>query len=107
MVPNVAQLKNRLKTTRARPGQPAEAVLQVASRGVHAFCAPPHTLLVLLPYIFQSAVPVQQLDLARFSYWISWLISLNCLGGKGRGPRDDQLYIVYHHRLRVYARNRR
>ena len=42
------------------------------SRALHAFCAPPHTMLVLVPYIFQSAVPVQQLQVARFSYWISW-----------------------------------
>ena len=61
MVANVCQLCNRLETTRARPGQPAEGVIQVASRGLHAFCAPPHTLLVLVPYISQSAVPVLQL----------------------------------------------
>ena len=46
MVRNVSQQENRLETTRARPGQPAEGVLLVASRGLHAFCAPPHTLLV-------------------------------------------------------------
>ena len=61
MVPNVAQQNNRLETTRARPGQPAEGVILVDSRGLHAFCARPHTLLVLVPYISQSAVPVQQL----------------------------------------------
>ena len=61
MLPNVPHLDYRLETTRARPGQPAEGVIQVASRGLHAFCAPPHTLLVLVPYISQSAVPVQQL----------------------------------------------
>ena len=61
MVRNVSQQDNRLETTRARPGQPAEGVILVDSRGLHAFCAPPHTLLVLVPYISQSAVPVQQL----------------------------------------------
>ena len=32
------------------------------SRGLHAFCAHPHTFLLLVPYIFQSAVPVPQLQ---------------------------------------------
>ena len=51
-----------LEITRARPGQPAGGVTLVDSRGLHAFCAPPHTLLVLVPYISQSAVPVLQLQ---------------------------------------------
>ena len=61
MLPNVPHLDYRLESTRARPGQPAAGVIQVHSRAEHAFCAPPHTLLVLVPYIFQSAVPVLQL----------------------------------------------
>ena len=70
MLPNVPQQSNRLESTSARPGQPAEAITLVQSREEHAFCAPAHTLLglVLVPYIFQSAVPVQQLQVARFSY---------------------------------------
>ena len=68
MLPNVPQQSNRLETTRARPGQPAGGLTLVDSRGLHAFCARPHTLPVLVPYIFQSAVPVQQLQVARFSY---------------------------------------
>ena len=61
MLPNVPQQNRRLEITRARPGQPAGGLTLVASRGLHAFCAPPHALLVLVPYISQSAVPVQQL----------------------------------------------
>ena len=68
MLPNVPQQSNRLETTRARPGQPAGGLTLVDSRGLHAFCARAHTLLVLVPYIFQSAVPVQQLQVGRFSY---------------------------------------
>ena len=70
MVRNVSQQDNRLETTRARPGQPAEGVILVHSRAEHAFCAPPHTLLVLVPYISQSAVPVLQLLLvgSRIAY---------------------------------------
>ena len=33
---------------------------------------------VLVPYIFQSAVPVQQLQVGRFSYWISECIGTRC-----------------------------
>ena len=71
MLPNVPQQSNRLETTRARPGQPAGGLTLVDSRGLHAFCARHHTLLVLVPYISQSAVPVQQLQVGRFSYWVS------------------------------------
>ena len=85
MVRNVSQQDNRLETTRARPGQPAEGVIQVASRGLHAFCAPPHTLLVLVPYISQSAVPVLQLLLVG-----SRTVYLGCAEQKDRGrvPRS-------------------
>ena len=88
MVTHVSPQSNRLETTRARPGQPAGGLTLVDSRGLHAFCARPHTLLVgsmysriltvqlytycttmivdlLVPYISQSAVPVQQLQVGR------------------------------------------
>ena len=79
--PRLPILVELVEITRARPGQPAGGVTLVDSRGLHAFCAPPHTLLVqvLVPYIYFSvrSTVLQLQQVGRFSYCISGAAGVN------------------------------
>ena len=81
MVPHVSPQSNRLEITRARPGQPAGGVTLVDSRGLHAFCAPPHTSLVLVYHTFLS-------QLYRYSsyFWSVLVLQIYLKGIRCYGP---------------------